>query len=299
MEIRIPDVSDYQASVNWPQVLASGRAGGIVKATEGTTYKAKTFAPNWKTLGEFGAVRGAYHFARPGRGSPEAQAEHFLAAVGTWQPADLLVLDLEDGDGNLDAFAVAFLARVEQQTGIVPWFYSYAPFIRTHITDRRLARYPLWLAAYTSKAPVAPAPWARWQLWQHTDKAVIPGIKGGCDESVGTLPIAATVQRPVEVRTEVVPIPVHDFEEASVKQTMMHIGALDKDGRGWSDWDPGLGRDPNVVGLVLLGPSPADDGYWPQQEKVQLSAQPRGGKVRVVVRGGTPGDTVTCFVAVS
>lgn len=296
MTVRIVDTSDYQGAVDWAKVIASGRAGGIVKTTEGTTYKAKTFARNWKVLADLGAVRGAYHFARPGRGSPEAQADHFLATVGTWQPTDLLVLDLEDGTGNLDAFAIAFLARVEQRTGIVPWFYSYAPFIRAHITDRRLARYPLWLAAYSSKAPAAPTPWSRWHLWQHTDKASIPGIKGGCDESIGTLPAGVT---PPEVRTEVVPIPVHDFEEATVKQTMMHIGALDGNGRGWSDWDPGLGRDPNIVGLVLLGPSPGDDGYWEGQEKVQLSAQPRGGKVRVVVRGGTPGDTVTCFVAVS
>lgn len=104
---------------------------------------------------------------------------------------------------------------------------------------------------------------------------------------------------PAPARTQTVPIPVHDFEELSVKQTMMVIGKLDENGRGWSDWDPGLGRDPNIVGLVLLGPSPADDGYWEGQEKVQLSAQPRGGKVRVVVRGGTPGDTITAFVSVA
>ena len=110
-----------------------------------------------------------------------------------------------------------------------------------------------------------------------------------------TAPAAA--QTPV--RTETVPVPVHDFEEASVKQTMMVISKLDANGCGWSDWNPGLGRDPNIVGLVLLGPSPPDDGYWEAQSKVQLSAQPRGGVVRVTVRGGQPGDTITCWVAVS
>lgn len=120
----------------------------------------------------------------------------------------------------------------------------------------------------------------------------------------GAVDIAALLPRQVQVEAATVgpaliPAPVHDYEEAAVKQTMMHIGALDKDGRGWSDWDPGLGRDPIIHGLTLLGPSPADDGYWPQQEHVQLSAQPRGGKVRVVVRGGTPGDTITCFVTVA
>lgn len=306
-ELLIPDVSDYQGTINWPQVLASGRAGGICKATESTSYVAKTFAANWAALGRLGAVRGAYAFARPGRATPEAQADHFLATVGGWAPTDLLVLDLEDGTGNLDAFALAFLTRVEQRTGIVPWFYSYAPFIRAHIADRRLARFPLWLAAYTSKAPAAPPPWSAWQLWQHTDKAKIPGIGGACDESVGAdaalppVPATSPAQPATAptVRTQTVPIPVHDFEEAAVKQTMMVIGKLDDQGRGWSDWNPGLGRDPNVLGVTLLGPSPPDDGYWEGQSKVQLSAQPHGGAVRVTVRGGTPGDTISCFVTVS
>lgn len=97
-----------------------------------------------------------------------------------------------------------------------------------------------------------------------------------------------------------VPAPVHDYEEGAVKTTQMHIGPLDGNGNGWADWQPGLGRDPNIVAVVQLGPSPPDDnGYWPGQAKVNLSAQPRGGAARIVVRNGTPGDTVTAFVTVS
>lgn len=302
MTTRIVDVSDYQGTVDWPTVLASGRAGGICKAAEGISYVARSFARNWKTLGELGAVRGAYCFARPGHGTPEAQADHFLATVGSWQLTDLLVLDLEDGTGNLDTFSLTFLGRVEYLTGIVPWFYSYAPFIRTHITDRRLARYPLWLAAYTSKPPAAPPPWTTWQLWQHTDKAKVPGISGACDESVGAL--SAVVLPPAEVRTEAVPIPVHDYEEAATKTTMVHCGPLDAAGNGWTDWQPGLGRDPIPVAVTLLGPSPPDDGatgdpYWMEQAKVNVSAQPRGGALRIVVRNGKPGDTVTVWATVA
>lgn len=93
--------------------------------------------------------------------------------------------------------------------------------------------------------------------------------------------------------------PVHNYEEAATKTTMIHIGKLDGNGQGWADWQPGLGRDPIIVGLVQLGPSPGDDGYWNHQAKVNLSAQPRGGAVRVVVRNGTPGDTVTAWVTVA
>lgn len=112
------------------------------------------------------------------------------------------------------------------------------------------------------------------------------------------VPVPAPVQVPLP--GPLVPAPVHDFEENTVKQTMMHIGPLDEAGNGWGDWQPGLGRDPNPISLVLLGPSPPDDdSYWPQQAKITLAAQPRGGALRVVVRGGTPGDTVTCYVTVA
>lgn len=295
-QVRIPDVSDYQGAVDWRKVLASGCAGGICKASEGTTYTAKTFAGNWAILDSLGAVRGAYHFARPDLSSAKAQAQKFVATVATWKPADLLVLDIEDGAGNLSAWALEWLATVYAATGITPWLYSYAPFIRAHLTAPSLAAFPLWLAAYQSSPPACPAPWTQYQLWQHTDKAQIPGIKGGCDESVGFLSVITTPQ-PVPPPA---PAPVHDFEESAVKQTMVHIGPLDKDGNGWADWQPGLGRDPNIVAVTLLGPSPPDDGgYWPGQAKVNLSAQPRGGSARIVVRGGTPGDTVTAFVTVS
>lgn len=113
-------------------------------------------------------------------------------------------------------------------------------------------------------------------------------------------PAAVSVAAQLAPAPPTVPAAVHDFEESTVKQTMVHVGPLDKDGNGWADWQPGLGRDPNPVGLVLLGPSPPDDaGYWPGQAKVTLAAQPRGGALRVTVRNGTPGDTITCFATVS
>lgn len=112
-------------------------------------------------------------------------------------------------------------------------------------------------------------------------------------------PVMAALLAREEVSPPMIPAPVHDYEEATTKTIQLHIGPLDKDGNGWGDWQPGLGRDPVPVAVTLLGPSPADDGYWPNQAGVQLSAQPRGGSLRVVVRGGTPGDTVTCYATVA
>jgi GH25 family lysozyme M1 (1,4-beta-N-acetylmuramidase) len=183
----IPDVSNYQGNPDWGAVIASGRVGGICKASEGLTYVDPTFSRNWKVLGDLNAVRGAYHFARPDKAVPESQADKFLNVVASTKATDILVLDLEVGTGDLGAWAYTFLSRVQAKTGIKPWLYSYAPFIRAHLTDQRLASFPLWLAAYQTSPPLTPKPWQSWQLWQHTDKANIPGIRGLCDESMGTL----------------------------------------------------------------------------------------------------------------
>jgi lysozyme len=188
MDVRIPDVSNYQGLVDWGQVLASGRAGGICKATEGTNFVDGQFIRNWTALGGMpDAVRGCYHFARVGSSLPAQQADRFVSIVRTVKPGDILVLDLEVGDGNLSSWAGEWLAEVQRLTYLTPWLYSYGPFIRAHLTDPALARYPLWLAAYQTTPPACPPPWTTYKLWQHTDAAVIPGISGPCDESVGTV----------------------------------------------------------------------------------------------------------------
>ena len=188
MTQRIIDTSNHQGTVDWGAVLGSGVAGAILKATEGTSYRDPTFPAGWAALGARHAIRGAYCFGHPDQ-DPVAQADYFLSYVTPHglEPSDILVLDLEVGNGNMDAFAWNFLVHVQAETNIRPMFYSYGPFIRAHLTDRRLAAFPLWLAAYQPSPPAAPAPWTSYVLWQHTDSAQIPGVAGNCDESIGNI----------------------------------------------------------------------------------------------------------------
>jgi GH25 family lysozyme M1 (1,4-beta-N-acetylmuramidase) len=189
-DARIIDTSNYQHSPDWAAVLASGVAGGICKATEGLSYRDPTFPASWAALGQRNAVRGAYHFGHPDQ-DPVAQADFFLAYVTPLglNRTDILVLDLETGTGNMDAFTWNFLVHVQAKTGITPMFYSYGPFIRAHLTDRRLATYPLWIAAYQPNRPPCPPPWTSYALWQHTDSARVPGISGAVDESYLIQPV--------------------------------------------------------------------------------------------------------------
>ncbi len=179
------DVSDFQGSVNWQAVAGDGISFAFLKATEGTSFTAATFARNWAGVKAAGLIRGAYHFFRP-QNDPQAQAEHFLRTV-KFEPGDLPpVLDIES-TGELDAGAIVermakWLAVVETATKRKPIIYTYANFWKRLGNPLGFSDFPLWIAHYTSAAePLMPAGWDTWTVWQYTDSGKVKGISGGVD----------------------------------------------------------------------------------------------------------------------
>ncbi|WP_066944482.1 glycoside hydrolase family 25 protein [Microtetraspora fusca] len=177
------DISNHEPDHDWN---ASPAKFGIIKATEGLTFRDATFARNWKQLDEKGIVRGAYHFAHPAN-DPIAEAKHFLAVVNA-QPSkqgDLLVLDLEATDGmsvaHVNKWAKTWLAYVKAKTGATPMVYSGWNFADTY--GRGLAEYPLWVAHYSkAKGTVTPpADWKSWAIHQYTEDPI--------DENVSALSV--------------------------------------------------------------------------------------------------------------
>ncbi|MBN6056534.1 hypothetical protein JYK22_31695, partial [Nonomuraea sp. RK-328] len=168
------DISHHEAPYDW---AASPAQFGIIKATEGTSFRDSAFAEHWQALAEKGIVRGAYHFGHPGN-DPVAEAEHFLSVVNSQpaKPGDLLVLDLEATDGRsvaeVNAWAKAWLAHVKAKTGVTPMFYSGWNFADTY--GKGLAAYPLWVAHYSkAKGTVTPpADWKTWTIHQYTESPV-------------------------------------------------------------------------------------------------------------------------------
>ncbi|MEO3859680.1 GH25 family lysozyme [Acrocarpospora sp. B8E8] len=168
------DVSNYQPHYDWN---ASPAQFGIIKATEGTSFRDASFARHWRELGKKGIARGAYHYGHPGN-DPIAEAEHFLSVVDSQpgKPGDLLVLDLETTDGKsvaeVNAWAKAWLAHVKAKTGIIPMLYSGWNFANTY--GKGLAEYPLWVAHYSkSKGTVTPpADWKSWAIHQYSDSPI-------------------------------------------------------------------------------------------------------------------------------
>ncbi|MCP2336056.1 glycoside hydrolase family 25 protein [Actinomadura rupiterrae] len=163
------DVSSFDQGIDW---RSGDLAFGIAKATEGRTLDDPGFAQNWKELGQYGKVRGAYHYAHPDN-DPVQEADHFVRVVQQQglKDGDLLMLDLEDSDGRstqaVNAWAKTWLERVTQQTGVKPFFYSSWSFAQQY--GAGLGDYPLWVAHYGEDAGqvTPPAPWTSWTLHQY------------------------------------------------------------------------------------------------------------------------------------
>ncbi len=56
-------------------------------------------------------------------------------------------------------------------------FNFYQRHLAGHFDD-----YPLWLAHYEVERPAMPA--NKWIIWQHSDEAYVPGIRGVVDFNV-------------------------------------------------------------------------------------------------------------------
>lgn len=187
------DVASHQGMIDWSKVASGGCSFGFTKATGGAWYDNPYLTSNWNQMKAAGVKRGAYHYAfepsgqtLPGPG-PEAEAQYFLdrmlplgLSVG-----DMLVLDIEDGQGNLAQWALAWLRYVEARVGFKPLVYSGTWFTDSHgfPGEPALAEYPLWQASYQEHWPPPAQPWSKLTFWQFTDSGSVPGVPSLVDQN--------------------------------------------------------------------------------------------------------------------
>jgi GH25 family lysozyme M1 (1,4-beta-N-acetylmuramidase) len=180
------DISSHdhrRFGVSWATEVAAGSEFVYVKATEGTTYKNPHFAADYAAARAAHRYVGAYVFARPDRGNPVGQAEHFLRHARFTRDSRTLVpfVDLEwpyDGVGTNDCYDLnpdqmrawirAFVDRVEAGIGRKPMIYTNANWWNPCTgNDTSFADYPLDIANYSKKQPMLPAGWQTFALWQY------------------------------------------------------------------------------------------------------------------------------------
>ncbi|MCC2545640.1 glycoside hydrolase family 25 protein [Hymenobacter sp. BT175] len=178
------DVSSYQGKIDWPEVARHQVRFAFIKATEGVTLRDSRFARNWREARKASVMRGAYHFFQPNYDGRE-QANLFVRTVplaaGDLPP----VLDVEAPEFHdvsvMRRGIATWLTLVERHYGVRPILYSnysfYQRYLAGHFDD-----YPLWLAHYEVDSPELPKD--KWIIWQHSDEAHVPGIRGAVDFNV-------------------------------------------------------------------------------------------------------------------
>jgi lysozyme len=191
------DVSQWQGTIAWNRVAASGIRFVFVKATEGTTFTDPGFARNRDGARSAGLAVGFYHFADPhgstvplAQRDAGAQAAHFLAVYQP-RPTDLRpVLDIEQTGGlpptRLQAWVSTWVNTVRRRLHTQPFIYT-SPYFWQRYLSNTTSIAPvagLWLADWTAGQPWIPAAnWGGrgWAFWQYSDSGHVDGISGLVD----------------------------------------------------------------------------------------------------------------------
>ncbi|MEC4017703.1 lysozyme [Streptomyces sp. H27-D2] len=183
------DVSSHQKNVDWEQTRSEGAKFVYVKATEGTSYRNPYFSQQFGGARDAGMLRGAYHFALPGKSSGKRQAAYFLRHGGRWS-ADGWTLppavDLEAAYGSMChgrsqagmvGWIKSFSGEVKRITGRRPVIYTTAKWWNSCTGgSRRFGRnHALWLANWHSSPGPMPSGWSYSTIWQYAERGRLPG----------------------------------------------------------------------------------------------------------------------------
>ena len=178
------DVSAYQGRIDWPLVAGHQVQFAFIKATEGITLRDSRFRRNWREARAAGIYRGAYHYFQPDYDATR-QANLFTRTVPLTAGDLPPVLDVEHAQfhdvAQMRRGVAIWLRLVERHYGVRPILYSNYGFYRRHLAGH-FDKYPLWLAHYEVEQPKLPP--GKWIIWQHSDEAYVPGIRGTVDFNV-------------------------------------------------------------------------------------------------------------------
>ena len=178
------DVSAYQGRIDWSLVAGHQVQFAFIKATEGVTLRDSRFQRNWRGAQAAGIYRGAYHYFQPNYDAAK-QANLFTRTVPLTAGDLPPVLDVEHAQfhdvARMRQGVAIWLRLVERHYGVRPILYSNYSFYQRHLAGH-FDKYPLWLAHYEVDQPRLPP--GKWLIWQHSDEAYVPGIRGTVDFNV-------------------------------------------------------------------------------------------------------------------
>ncbi len=191
------DVSKYQKTIDWQQVIDDTSEGKITfvvhKATEGVTYLDPNFKKNFADSKRFKLKTGAYHFFKQQRKAAD-QAKQFIKNVQLDANDLPPVLDIEPGCAKCKDVELPLKTLIK---GLQTWIEivekQYGKRVIIYTTERYYARYlkgnfpnnTFWIAKYNQTPPetllLPNTEPERATIWQYTHKGKVNGIEGFVD----------------------------------------------------------------------------------------------------------------------
>ena len=159
----ILDISGHNGEVDFTKVKAAGIEGVMLKCSEGDSYLAPKFQPNYEKALAAGLKVGAYHFLRADTTQEAAKEGRWFGQCCEGLTLELgMALDIEHEGVNWDAAKLT----VRNACNIVEtfaqnaakygrealyqeqklWVYSTKDYFNRYLTDAQLVAYPKWLA---------------------------------------------------------------------------------------------------------------------------------------------------------
>lgn len=198
------DVAKYQGTVNWEKVAAAGAKFAMIRlgyrtARDGVIEEDSNARYNLQETAKLGLPAGGYFFSTA-ISVEEAQEEaRWVAALVAKYPITYpIVYDCEgyNDEGSRQNemsvqertdVALAFLKEIEKQ-GYRGMFYSSASELEERWETERIRKnYKIWVAQYPPEPyPETTAPYysGKYDMWQYTKEAKIPGISTEVDLNV-------------------------------------------------------------------------------------------------------------------
>ena len=181
------DVSNHNGTINWSKVKQSDIEAVYIKATEGTTYRDGWLDNHYNGAKSVNLYTGFYHFL-VGTSQPETQAENFWNSIKSKKSDLLPCLDIEMPGFSVDNYAIRFINKFKELSGLSMVIYTGAYFSRDNLPLEIKQNYPLWLAHYGVEPwksnLVTLAGFTILAGHQYTEKGHINGINTNVDMNV-------------------------------------------------------------------------------------------------------------------
>lgn len=180
--INAVDVSQWNGSINWGAVKASGVEIAIIKMGGGDAglYTDSKANQNYYNAKAAGLALGGYHFA--GGGNAINEADFFVSCMSPIEENDVFVLDWEIQHADPVSWCEQFIQRVHDRTGVWPLMYMNGSTRNAYNWTRGvLANCGFWIAWYGQNPEGTLPVHGSYVMHQYTSDGSVPGIAGRVD----------------------------------------------------------------------------------------------------------------------